>query len=90
MIQNEMEKITMTGEDGSSLSFFVLEQTKFLGKNYLLVTETPEEDEVFLLKEVQTQEEEAVYVFVEDEQELSAVSELFEELLEDTGIEIDE
>ena len=47
----EEEKITLTDEDGSDLSFYVLEQTKFLGNEYFLVTETPESDEVFLLKE---------------------------------------
>lgn len=84
----EGEKITITGEDGSDLSFYVLEQTKFLGNQYLLVTETPESDEVFLLRECGRETEESVYMFVEDERELLAVSELFEELLEDTGIEV--
>lgn len=86
----EEEKITIAGEDGSDLSFYVLEQTKFLGNEYLLVTETPESEEVFLLKEcgLSSQAEESVYMFVEDEQELLAVSELFEELLEDTEIEV--
>lgn len=84
----EEEKITLVDEDGSDLSFYVLEQTKFLGKEYLLVTETLESDEVFLLKESRSQKEDSVYVFVEDEQELLVVSELFEELLEDTGIKV--
>ena len=84
----EGEKITITDEDGSDLSFYVLEQTKFLGNHYLLVMETQESDEVFLLKECGSQAEESAYMFVEDEQELLAVSELFEELLEDTGIEV--
>lgn len=84
----ESEKIIMTGEDGRELAFYVMEQTKFLGSNYLLVTDSPDGEEAFLLKEEHTQGEESVYVFVEDEKELLAVSELFEELLEDTGIEV--
>ncbi len=84
----ENEKIIMTGEDGSELAFYVMEQTKFLGSNYLLVTDTPDGEEAFLLKEKGTQGEDSVYSFVEDEKELFAVSELFEELLEDTGIEV--
>lgn len=84
----ENEKIIMTGEDGSELAFYVMEQTKFLGSNYLLVTDTPDGEEAFLLKEKETQGEDSVYSFVEDEKELFAVSELFEELLEDTGIEV--
>lgn len=85
----EKGKITITAEDGSDLLFYVLEQTKFLGNNYLLVTETMESEEVFLLKEKESQAEESVYVFVEEEEELLAVSELFGELLEDTKIEVE-
>lgn len=85
----EKEKITMTAEDGSDLSFYILEQTKFLGSNYLLVTEGIDSEEVFLLKEKESQVEESVYVFVEEEEELLAVSELFGELLEDTKIEVE-
>lgn len=84
----EEEKITLTDEDGSDLSFYVLEQTKFLGNEYFLVTETPESDEVFLLKECISQTEGSTYMFVEDEQELLVVSELFEELLEDIRIKV--
>lgn len=84
----EEEKIIMAGEDGSKVVFYVVEQTKFLGSHYLLVAGSPDGDEVFLLKEQEVRAEESVYTFVEDEQELSVVSELFEELLEDTGIEI--
>lgn len=84
----ENETIVMTGEDGSSLTFYVLEETKFLGKDYLLVTDAPDGEEVFLLKEETVQGEDSVYIFVEDEEELLAVSELFEELLEDTEIEV--
>lgn len=84
----ESEKIIMTGEDGSELAFYVIEQTKFLGSNYLLVTDAPDGEEAFLLKEEETQGEDSVYSFVEDEKELFAVSGLFEELLEDTGIEV--
>ncbi len=87
---SDKEMITMTGEDGSELSFYVLEQTKFLGNEYLLVTESPESEEVFLLKEAKSETEEVYYVFVEEEKELSTVSELFEELLEDVGIEVEQ
>ena len=52
------------------------------------MTDSPDGEEAFLLKEEHTQGEESVYAFVEDEDELLAVSELFEGLLEDTGIEV--
>ena len=54
------------------------------------MTESPESEEVFLLKEAKTETEEVYYVFVEEEKELSTVSELFEELLEDVGIEVEQ
>jgi len=85
----EEKKIIVIGDDGSELSFYVLEQTKFLENNYLLVTEELDSDEVFLLKEQETQADETVYVFVEDEVELCAVSELFGELLEDIDIKVE-
>lgn len=86
----ENQTITITGDDGTSLSFYIYEQTKFLGNNYLLVAETPDDEEVFVLKEQETKTEEAVYSFVEDEKELGAVSALFEELLEDVDIKIED
>ena len=42
-IMNKEEKITLLTENGESLDFFVLEETRINGKNYLLVTD--EEDE---------------------------------------------
>ena len=86
---SDKEMITMTGEDGNELSFYVLEQTKFLGNEYLLVTESPESEEVFLLKEAKSEKDEIFYTFVEDEKELSAVSDLFEELMEDVEFEME-
>ena len=82
------KQIVMTTEDGSDVAFYVVEETRFLGSNYLLVTEEEDAQEVFLLKEIETQNDEAVYEFVEDDRELEAVSEVFSELLDDTGIEV--
>lgn len=81
--------VTLLSEDGESLNFYVLEQTKLYGYNYLLVTEdvTSDEAEVYLLKDMSTDtSKEAVYEFVEDEKELNALAEVFGELLEDMDI----
>ncbi len=86
-----MDKITITAKDGEQIEFYVLEQTRVNGKDYLLVTETDDEDEdaeAYILKDVsEAKEPEAVYEFVEDEDELNALAGVFSEMLdEDTKL----
>ena len=86
-----MEKIRFEfGETGESVDFFVLEQTKVNGKSYIIVTDSMEDDaECLILRDTSKAEEaDSVYEIVEDEIELSAVSKVFEELLEDVDIEL--
>lgn len=86
-----MEKIRFEfGKTGESVDFFVLEQTKVNGKSYILVTDSMEDDaECLILRDTSKAEEaDSVYEIVEDEIELSAVSKVFEELLEDVDIEL--
>ncbi len=86
-----MEKIKMIVPDtGEEVEFFVLEQTRVNGVNYLLVTENDDEEETdaYILKDLSKDEEtEAVYEFVEDDITLDAVSKVFEELLDDIDFE---
>lgn len=86
-----MEKITFTFSDtDETVEFFVLEQTKFQGYQYLLVTEddTQEEADAYIMKDLSAPEDtEAVYEFVEDERELEAVFKIFEEILDDIDFE---
>ena len=73
-----------------AVGFFVVEETRINGTSYLLVTET-EDDEAYayILKDLSKDgETEASYVFVEDDNELEAVSKIFAELLEDVDIEL--
>ena len=52
-----MEKLTFQTEDGT-VDFYVLEQTRFNGKNYLLVADSEEEDaECLILKDCSKDEE---------------------------------
>ena len=39
-----MEKLVFQGKDGDSAEFYVLEQTRMSGVNYLLVTDSEEDD----------------------------------------------
>ena len=84
-----MEKIKFVSEEMQEVDFFVLEQTKVNGMSYILVTDSEEGDaECWIMREVSAEDSsESVYDFVEDEEELYAVSKVFEELLEDIDIE---
>ena len=84
-----MEKITFTFEDtNETVDFFVLEQTKLNGATYLLVADNECDDaECLILKETESgNEQDNLYDIVEDDNELTAVSKVFEELLEDVDI----
>ena len=82
-----MEKLTFVTEDQESVDFYIID-----GINYLLVTESEDEEdeeaEAYILKDTSKAEDtEAVYEFVESEEELDAVSRIFAELLEDMDLE---
>lgn len=80
--------ITFSLEDGSEIILEVLEQTTINGINYLLVIEETEDaEEALILREEQTQEDDVIYIPVEDDNELDALSKVFAELLEDIKFE---
>ncbi|MCC8105117.1 MAG: DUF1292 domain-containing protein [Clostridiales bacterium] len=86
-----MEKIEFRpAEGGETAWFYVVEETRINGVSYLLVTETEEEEaEAYILKDISKDgDEEAVYEFVDNDEELEAVSKIFTELLEDVDIEL--
>ncbi|MDE6891822.1 MAG: DUF1292 domain-containing protein [Lachnospiraceae bacterium] len=80
-----MEKIKFTLDTQESVEFYVLEQTKLGGNQYILVTDTQEGDgEALILKEISEPGlKESVYETVEDDTELEAVAAVFENLLDD-------
>ena len=86
-----MEKIKFTFEDTKEVvEFFVLEQTRVNGSNYILITDSEEDEaECLILKDTSAAEDtESLYEIVEDDVELSAILKVFEELLEDVDIEM--
>ena len=86
---NEKEDcITMMTDSGESVDFYVLEETRIHGKDYLLVTDAPEgeDGECYILKDVYS---EALFEFVEDDKELDGVMGIFEALLEDADVELE-
>ena len=89
-----MQKITFVTDDNESVDFYVIEETKINGINYLLVTDSDEESEeaedadAYILKDTSSPEdEEAAYEFVESDDELRYVSRIFSELLDDIDLE---
>lgn len=86
-----MEKIICMTDNNEPVVFFVLEETRINGKNYLLVTDTEDADadaDAYILKDESADSDaEAAYVIVDDDEELEYVSQIFAELLDDVDIE---
>ncbi len=83
-----METVKFKTDDGQELEFYIEEQTRLNGTSYLLVADSEEEEaNAFILKDISKDtDEEAEYVFVEDENELGALLRVFEEMMDDTDI----
>lgn len=83
-----MEKIKFQIEDGTSVEFYVEEQAKIGGQNYLLVSDSQgEEAEAYILKDVsEDTNAQACYVLVEEEEELEAVFKVFQQMMEDVDM----
>ena len=86
------EKITLVMDDGEPIEFYVLEETRINGMNYLMVTDTEDETadaDCYILKDLSRAEDaEAVYEFVEDDDELDYLFKIFSELLEDAEVDL--
>ena len=85
-----LEKIAFCPDGGEAVEFYVLEQTRLSGRDYILVTDSldEEEGEALILKDVASPEDqEALYETVDDEQELDAVAWVFADMLEDVDLE---
>ena len=85
------ERITLLTDTGEAVDFYVLEETRINGMNYLMVTDSEDEEdgECYVLKDVSgSQDSEAVYEFVENDDELDYLYRIFSELLEDVDVEL--
>lgn len=79
------ETVTFTGENGEQTVFYIEEQARVNGTDYLLVSDAPEGDaNVLILKDISDEASaEAEYVPVEDEAELAALMKVFNEMTDD-------
>lgn len=84
-----MEKIKFQAEDGTIEEFFVEEETRIGGISYILVSDSMEDEaNAYILKDVsEDTDAEALYVMVEDENELDAVYHVFEQMMEDVDFQ---
>ena len=82
----------MTADSGESVDFYVLEETRIGGTDYLLVTDEmdDEDGECYILKDLSgAEDDQAVYEFVENDEELDYLYRIFSELLNDADVEIE-
>ena len=89
---NEEKKITLVTDDGGAVDFYVLEETRINGMSYLLVTDAAddEEGECYILKDLsESDDADALYEFVEDDNEIDYLFKIFSELLEDADVDIE-
>ena len=85
------ERITLLTDTGEAVEFYELEETKINGMNYLMVTDAKEgeDGECYVLKDMSgSADSEAVYEFVENDDELDYLYRIFSELLEDAEVEL--
>ena len=84
----DIESIAFRDENGAEHMFYVEEQTRINGTDYLLVTDSDEGDaNAFIFKDISDEtSEEASYVPVTDEKELEALMKIFTEMLDDADL----
>ncbi|MCC8126671.1 MAG: DUF1292 domain-containing protein [Clostridiales bacterium] len=86
------EKITLVTDTGEKVEFYVLEETRINGTNYLLVTDSEEEEEegdCYILRDYSDEkEQDAAYEFVEDDEELEYLLRIFTELMSDSDVDL--
>lgn len=87
-----MEKLEFITDDNEKVSFYIIEETRVNGYNYILVTDSDDEEddeaEAYILKDVSdSASPDAAYEFVDSDEELESVSRIFAELLENVDFE---
>ena len=88
-MKSELTKITLpAGPDGGDVDFYVLEQTRIAGRDYLLVTDAEDGDgDAYILEDISADgEKDALYEFVEDDERLEALSKVFTQMLDDIAL----
>lgn len=84
------DKIAFETEDGVE-EYFILEETKLQGVNYLAVTDDidSEDGEFLILKEIANDDDDVLYEIVDDDNELQSVITLFDNLIDDFDLDLE-
>ena len=88
-MKSDLTKITLeAGPEGQEVDFYVLEQTRIAGRDYLLVTDAEDGDgDAYILEDISADgEKDALYEFVEDDERLEALSKVFTQMLDDIAL----
>lgn len=92
-MNSEEKRITLETDTGETVDFYVLEETRINSMSYLLVTDAADDDEegeCYILKDLSNQEDaDALYEFVEDDNEIDYLFKIFSELLDGADVDID-
>lgn len=83
----EESRIVMADDEGGTIELYVLEQTRINGMDYILATdaEDDEDGECYILKDISGDDtDEALYQFVENDDELDYMFKIFTELMDDS------
>lgn len=74
----ETKVVNFTTDNGEEIPFFVVEETKIAGENYLLVTDSEDDEaDAYILREVSENTEESFYEMLEDDDKIDAISKVF-------------
>jgi hypothetical protein len=85
------EQMVFTNDLGEEEVFYVQAVTVLGGVNYILVTETEDlAGDAYIMKQSEETEEEITFDMVDDEDELDALADVFEELIAEEEEEEDE
>ncbi|MBQ6313195.1 MAG: DUF1292 domain-containing protein [Lachnospiraceae bacterium] len=85
------EQMVFTNDLGEEEVFYVQAVTVLGGVNYILVTETEDlAGDAYIMKQSEENEEEITFDMVDDEDELDALADVFEELIAEEEEEEDE
>jgi Protein of unknown function (DUF1292). len=87
---HEEASLVFTDERGEEIRFYIQEQTRVNGTDYLLVTDSDEEEATaYILKDTSADgDETAAYVMVEDGVEFDAIADVFRRMMEEADVDL--
>ena len=82
--------LLFTDEQGEETRFYIQEQTRVNGTNYILVADSEEDEaQAYILKDTSMDgDETAAYVMVEDEVEFDAIADVFRRMMEEADVDL--